>query len=61
MDDEDALKLVEGVVERIMARQHPGRPAYYALSEAHRAIRRAKQDIEVRTRGWDFDRGRAVG
>ncbi len=45
MDDDDALRMVEGVVERVMARQHPGRPAFYALSEAHRAVRRARREL----------------
>ncbi len=45
MEDDDVLKMVEGVVERLMARQHPGRPAFYALGEAHRAVRRARIEL----------------
>jgi len=45
MEDDDVLKMVEGVVERVMARQHPGRPAFYALGEAHRAVRRARFEL----------------
>lgn len=46
MDDDEVLRMVEGVVERIMARQHPGRPAFYALGEAHRAVRRARRVMQ---------------
>lgn len=45
MDDADALKLAEGVIERVMARQHPGRPAFYSLIEARNALKRAQFDL----------------
>ena len=46
MGDEDALRMAERIVETVMARQHPGLPAFYALSEAHRAMRRAMEDLD---------------
>ena len=46
MDDEDALRMAERIVETVMARQHPGLPAFYALSEAHRAVRRAMEGLD---------------
>ena len=45
MGDEDALRMAERIVETVMARQHPGLPAFYALSEAHRAVRRAMDGL----------------
>lgn len=45
MDDQDALKMAERIVETVMARQPAGRPAFYALLEAHRAVRRAMGDL----------------
>ncbi len=46
VDDEDALRLAERIVETVMARQHPGLPAFYALLGAHRAVRRAMQGLD---------------
>lgn len=46
VEDREALKMVEYAVERVMARQHPGRPAFYALLAAHREVRRARQALE---------------
>jgi len=46
MDDEEVLRMVEGIVERLMARQSPGKPDFYALSEARRAVKRARDDLK---------------
>lgn len=51
MDDEQALQMAMGVIERVMARQHPGRPAFYALTHARREIKSAQSDIRLRLRG----------
>jgi hypothetical protein len=51
MNEEQALEMAMGVIERVMATQHPGRPAFYALTHARREIKSAQLDIRTRTRG----------
>ena len=45
MNDAEALKVAQGIVERIMAKTSPGRPAFYALGHARREIERAAVDV----------------
>lgn len=51
MDHDEALEVVMHVIERVMAAQHPGRPAFYALTHARREIKAAQRDIRIRTTG----------
>jgi hypothetical protein len=53
IDDEDALLMAEGVLERVMAKQFPGRPAFHLLTQARQAIRKARDDIRIRSRGLE--------
>jgi len=48
MNDEEALKVAQGIVERVMAKTPPGRPAFYAFGHAQREIEKAAHDVRVR-------------
>lgn len=43
--DHQILRLVAKLLEQTQARQHPGRPAYYALAHAVREIQVAAQEL----------------
>ena len=46
-DDQDALNQAVALLDRVMGRQHPGRPSFYALSRAIRSVQDAAQDLRL--------------
>ncbi len=53
MTDEEALKVAMGIVDRVMAKTPPGRPAFYKLGHALREIQQAAYDVRVRGQAVD--------
>jgi hypothetical protein len=41
----EAPQLIEKAVLAIQARQHPGRPLYYAMSRVRDEVRKAQRDV----------------
>jgi hypothetical protein len=46
-DELEALQLIEKAVVAIQARQHPGRPIYYALSRLRDEVRKAQREARI--------------
>jgi len=46
-DCREALAFIASELEDMSGRYHPGRPAYYALTQAAGAVRRAAREVDA--------------
>jgi hypothetical protein len=49
-EDAEALRLIEKAVLAIQARQHPGRPLFYAMDRLHAEVRKAQREAAASAR-----------